>query len=26
VQWYTSGGTLTCCWYGDGRQIMVIEL
>jgi hypothetical protein len=27
VQWFvTSGGTLTCCWYGDFRQIQVIEL
>jgi hypothetical protein len=27
VQWaVTSGGTLTCCWYGDSRQIQVIEL
>jgi hypothetical protein len=26
VQWYTTGGTLTCCWYGDYRQIQVVEL
>jgi hypothetical protein len=26
VQWATTGGTITCCWYGDGRQIQVIEL
>ncbi len=27
VQWATtSPGTLTCCWYGDLRQIMVVEL
>ena len=26
VQWFTTSGTLTCCWYGDLRQIMVVEL
>ncbi len=26
VQWATTGGTIQCCWYGDGRQIQVIEL
>ena len=26
VQWYTTSGTLTCCWYGDLRQIMIVEL
>jgi hypothetical protein len=26
VQWATTSGTLTCCWYGDSRQIMVVEL
>lgn len=26
VQWYTTSGTLTCCWYGDGRQIQFVEL
>ncbi|EXI78791.1 MAG: hypothetical protein AW10_02781 [Candidatus Accumulibacter appositus] len=26
VQWAVTSGTLTCCWYGDGRQIQVIEL
>jgi hypothetical protein len=27
VQWaVTAGGLLTCCWYGDSRQIMVVEL
>lgn len=26
LQWATSAGTLTCCWYGDKRQIQVIEL
>jgi hypothetical protein len=27
VQWLTQGGgTLTCCWYGDLRQITVVEL
>jgi hypothetical protein len=26
VQWATTSGTLYCCWYGDSRQIMVVEL
>lgn len=26
VQWAVTSGTLTCCWYGDYRQIQVIEL
>jgi hypothetical protein len=26
VQWYTSSGTLSACFYGDFRQIQVIEL
>jgi hypothetical protein len=26
VEWMTTGGTLTCCWYGDTRQLQVIEL
>jgi hypothetical protein len=26
VQWAVTSGTLTCCWYGDLRQIQVIEL
>ena len=26
VQWFTTAGTLRCCWYGDLRQIMVVEL
>jgi hypothetical protein len=26
VQWFVTSGTLTCCWYGDLRQIQVIEL
>jgi hypothetical protein len=26
VQWYVLNGTLTACWYGDNRQIQVIEL
>ena len=26
VQWYTTSGSLFCCWYGDLRQIMVVEL
>jgi hypothetical protein len=26
VQWAVTSGTLTCCWYGDFRQIQVIEL
>ena len=25
VQWAVTSGTLTCCWYGDIRQIQVIE-
>lgn len=26
VQWFTTSGTLRCGWYGDTRQIMVVEL
>jgi hypothetical protein len=26
VEWYTSGGTLTCCWYNDSRNIQVVEI
>jgi hypothetical protein len=26
VDWATTAGTLTCCWYGDSRQINVVEL
>ena len=27
VQWaVTTGGTLSCCWYNDSRQLQVIEL
>lgn len=27
LQWHTGGASLlTCCWYGDKRQIQVIEL
>jgi len=26
VQWYTTNGATSCCWYGDNRQIQVIEL
>jgi hypothetical protein len=26
VQWAVTGGTVTCSWYGDHRQIHVIEL
>ncbi len=26
VQWYTTSGTTSACWYGDNRQIQVIEL
>lgn len=26
LQWATTSGTLTCCWYTDKRQIQVIEL
>lgn len=26
VQWYTTSATLTCCWYGDLRQIFITEL
>lgn len=25
VQWAVTSGTLTCCWYGDIRQIQVLE-
>ena len=26
VEWYTTDGTASACWYGDTRQIQVIEL
>ena len=26
VQWETTAGTLTCCWYNDQRRLMAIEL
>ncbi|GAA0750908.1 hypothetical protein LRH25_31480 [Ideonella azotifigens] len=26
VQWATTAGTLYCCWYGDSRQIQIVEL
>ena len=26
VQWFTERGTTSACWYGDNRQIQVIEL
>jgi hypothetical protein len=26
VQWMTTGQKVTCCWYGDTRQLQVIEL
>lgn len=26
AQWAVTSGTLTCCWYGDLRQIHVVEL
>lgn len=26
VQWMTTGQTVTCCWYGDTRQVQVVEL
>jgi hypothetical protein len=26
VEWYTTSGTTVACWYGDSRQIQVIEL
>ena len=26
VEWYTSSGTTSACWYNDSRQIQVIEL
>jgi hypothetical protein len=26
VEWYTSSGVTVACWYGDSRQIQVIEL
>ena len=26
VEWYTTSGTTSACWYSDSRQIQVIEL
>ena len=26
VEWYTTGGVTSACWYNDSRQIQVIEL
>lgn len=26
VQWYTTSGQTSCCWYSDTRQIQIIEL
>jgi hypothetical protein len=26
VQWAAEGGTLSCCWYGDNRTLIAVEL
>lgn len=26
VQWHAEGGTLSCCWYNDNRNLIAIEL
>jgi hypothetical protein len=26
LQWFTESGTTSACWWGDTRQVQVIEL